>query len=74
MPEPDAAKARFFVITGLRGAAALMIVAGMIIGFGEREFIDPVIRLPVGLALIGVGLIDLLVVVPLLIRKWRSQQ
>lgn len=74
MSEPDSAPMRFAIISGARLLAALMIVGGIVIGFGDRAFVDEALKLPVGIALIIAGFVDMLLVVPWLIRRWRSPQ
>jgi hypothetical protein len=74
MWEPSTDKARFFTITLLRIASVLMIAGGLILAFGEREFLDPAIGYPLGLFLIVNGFVDLFIVVPMLIRRWRTPQ
>jgi hypothetical protein len=74
MAEPQSDKGRFFTIAVARLIAAALVMAGMILAFGEREFLDPSISLPLGLILIGVGFVALFLVVPFLIRRWRSLQ
>jgi hypothetical protein len=74
MAEPQSDKGRFLTITATRIIAVLMITGGLILAFGEREFLDPSIGFPVGLGLIGMGFVELFVVVPFLIRRWRSPE
>lgn len=69
---PDPAKARYLVLMVLRFTAALMVMFGVVLAFGDRDWVDPAIARPLGYVLIVTGVIDLTVVVPMLVRRWRS--
>ena len=69
---PDRAKARFIMLSLLRFTAAAMVFGGMILAFGSRNYIAQEVSKPLGYALIIIGFLDLVVVVPLLTRRWRS--
>lgn len=72
MTPTDPARSRFFAITALRLSAALLISFGLVIAFGETGWTDPASGRVIGLAMAAVGAIDLLLFVPMLIRRWRS--
>ncbi len=74
MTGPDPARSRFAILSAVRLTAAIMVGAGIVIAFGEREFVSEAVKMPLGLGLIAIGFIDLLVLVPMLTRRWRSQQ
>ena len=63
---------RFIAITLIRVMAAVMIALGFIIAYGANDWLADGTRQIVGLALVAVGFIDLLLVVPLLAQRWRS--
>ena len=71
-PTPDPAKARFAILMVLRFSAALMIMFGTVLAFGQTDWLDRDIARWLGYVLIAVGFIDLAVVVPMLTRRWRS--
>lgn len=74
---PDAqalAKRRFFAITAIRISAAFFIAFGIIIAFGNNQWLGADIRVPVGLGLTMVGIVDYIVIIPMLARRWRSRQ
>lgn len=73
MTDESKAPARFAILSVLRVLAAAMIVGGILIAFGDNQWFGEDLRLPVGLALIGIGLVDMLWMVPMLTRRWRSQ-
>jgi hypothetical protein len=68
------APARFVILTIVRLMAAAMIAAGILIGFGENQWLGEDIRVPVGIALILIGIVDMVWLVPMLARRWRSRQ
>ncbi|MEQ1510806.1 MAG: hypothetical protein ABL909_10465 [Sphingopyxis sp.] len=69
---PDPAKARFFAITGLRVMAIALIAFGAAIAAGHIAWIAPGIAPAIGIVIIGVGLLGLIAIVPMLIRRWKS--
>lgn len=74
-PEEQAlAKKRFFVITAIRISAAFFIAFGIIIAFGNNQWLGQGVRVPVGLGLTLIGLVDYIVIIPMLARRWRSRQ
>lgn len=74
MSEVDKAPARYAILSVLRLLAVAMIGGGMLVAFGENEWLAGDIRVPAGLAIIGVGLVLLLWAIPTLRRRWRSPQ
>jgi ABC-type enterobactin transport system permease subunit len=72
--EPDPARARFLVLTLLRVVSALMIGGGVLVAFGDNQWLAEDIRVPVGAALVIIGFIDMIWLVPTLARRWRSPQ
>lgn len=72
MTADDPAKNRYMVMMALRVAATLMVVGGVVLAFGERQWLDPETQRIVGYGLMLVGFFDLLVVIPMLLRRWRS--
>ena len=69
---PDPAKARYLILMTLRFTAALMVMIGVVLALGNRDWIDPAIARPLGIVMIVAGFVDLAVVVPMLVRRWRS--
>jgi peptidoglycan biosynthesis protein MviN/MurJ (putative lipid II flippase) len=68
----DPARARYFTLSLMRVMAALMIVAGMVLAFGERDWLDRDVAIPLGYGLIALGFFDLLILLPMLLRRWKS--
>jgi hypothetical protein len=60
------------MLTVLRFTAAAMVFGGLILAFGSRHYIAAEVSKPLGYALIIIGFLDLVVIVPLLTRRWRS--
>ena len=71
--EQALAKKRFFAITALRIGAAFFIAFGIIIAFGNNQWLGQGVRVPVGLGLTLVGIVDYIVIIPMLARRWRSR-
>jgi hypothetical protein len=69
---PDPARARFFAISGLRLSAAMIIAVGFIVLFSPMVDFEAGMRKLIGFGLVTVGLFELLVVIPYLIRHWRT--
>lgn len=74
MNDADKAPARFAILTMLRLVAVAMIGGGMLVAFGENDWLSADMRVPVGLVLIGIGIVDLVWMVPKLARRWRTPQ
>ncbi len=68
----DPAKARYLILALLRVMAALIIVAGMVLAFGERSWLGAEIDRPLGYGLMALGFLDLLIILPMLLRRWKS--
>lgn len=68
----DPARSRFFAITGLRIIAIALIATGTAMAAGRIAWVDPGVALPIGIIMIGAGLFDLIVIVPKLVRRWKS--
>lgn len=73
MSEPDPARTRFAILSLLRLVAGLLVLAGIVIANGRIAAIPVDLAQPLGIALAVVGFADLLLVVPLLARRWRSE-
>lgn len=73
-PGTETERNRWLALSAMRILAAVMVMAGLLIAYGERDWVDPAIRLPLGLAIAAIGFFDFLVVVPMLARRWRSPQ
>lgn len=71
---PDRARQRFAALTALRFAAALLVILGMAIATESLDLVGPDLAMPVGSALIIVGTLDLMVIIPMLTRRWRSDR
>lgn len=69
---PDPARNRFIILTALRFVAAFLVMFGILLAFGRIDWVGPDLAAPLGYALIVAGIADLLVVVPMLARRWRS--
>ncbi|MEQ1726478.1 MAG: hypothetical protein ABL882_11195 [Sphingopyxis sp.] len=69
---PDPARARFAVISAARIIAAILIAFGIVVAYGRLDWIDAAIALPLGIGMIAIGIIDMIVVIPMLVRRWRS--
>ncbi len=67
----DPARQRFFLLLGLRIGAMLMMLIGATLATG-RSLLFGAASLPVGIVLLVIGTLDLLIVIPLLMRRWRS--
>jgi hypothetical protein len=72
MTDPDPARKKYVILMALRLAATLMIVAGVILAFGDRPFFEPETQKIVGFLLMAVGFFDLLVVIPMMLRRWKT--
>ncbi|MEK6542715.1 MAG: hypothetical protein AABZ45_11435 [Pseudomonadota bacterium] len=68
----DPARTRFLAISLLRLVATLLIVFGIVIAAGRIDWIDEGVALYVGIFMVGIGLFDMIVFVPMLTRRWRS--
>lgn len=67
------ARTRFIMLSLLRFIAAAAILFGIVLAFDKLSAVPHEIGQPMGYALVGVGLIDLLLVIPFLARRWRSK-
>jgi type VI protein secretion system component VasK len=72
MSDADPARSRYMVLMAMRAVATLMIVAGVVLAFGERQWLEPETQRMLGYGLLLVGFFDLLVVVPMMLRRWKS--
>jgi hypothetical protein len=70
---PDPARSRFLILTVMRFAAAILVMLGILLAYDRVSWVDPAISAPLGYVLIAVGIADLLLVVPMLARRWRSE-
>lgn len=70
--QPDPARLRFAVIAGLRLTSASIIVAGIVVLFSPMVTFDDGTRKIVGLGLVAIGLLEMLVVIPMFVRRWRT--
>ena len=71
-PRSDPARGRFVVLMAVRLSSALLVVFGLGIARNRFPSIDPGIAQYLGYAMIGIGFIELVVVIPMLHRRWRS--
>lgn len=69
---PDPARNRFIALTAIRFVAAILVMVGILLVYDRVGWVDPDISAPLGYVLIAVGIADLLLVVPMLARRWRS--
>lgn len=67
MTQPGDAKTRFFVLSAVRLASVALIAAGMMIVSGKLA-----VPRPAGIAFLIFGLLELLLLPPFLVRKWRT--
>lgn len=72
MTTADPAKSRYIALMALRIMATVMIVGGIILAFGERQWLEPETQRILGYGLMAVGFFDLLIVIPIVIRRWKS--
>lgn len=72
MSDADPARSRYMVLMAMRGIATLMIVAGVVLAFGDRQWLEPETQRMLGYGLLLVGFFDLLVAVPMMLRRWKS--
>lgn len=72
MTPTDPAQSRYFILMGLRILATVTIVAGLILAFGDRRWMQPETQVGLGYGLMLVGFFDLLVILPFAIRRWRT--
>lgn len=72
MTTADPAKGRYIALMALRIMATVMIVGGIILAFGERQWLEPETQRILGYGLMAVGFFDLLIVIPIVIRRWKS--
>ena len=71
-PDQNLARSRFIALTLLRFSAAILIILGMAVALERIGFIGPDVAKPIGVVLIAIGAFDLLFFVPMLTRRWRS--
>lgn len=75
MTEPaDPARQRFAALSLMRLVAAALIAMGIVIAYGRIDAVPADVAMPLGLALIAAGLIDIIIVIPMLTRRWRSPE
>jgi hypothetical protein len=68
-PDPDSqARNRFFVLNLVRLSGAAMLTFGLLTVAGAL----PTLPMIAGYALVVIGLVDFLVVPPMLARRWRT--
>lgn len=69
---PDPARARFAVLMAVRFSAVLMVLGGMLISSNRFPSIEPPFAQYFGYTLMALGFLELVIVVPMLHRRWRS--
>ena len=69
MSRKDPAAARFAVIQAVRLSGVVFVTAGILVASGRSPLPDLA-----GYALLVVGLIDVFVIPPILVRKWRTPE
>ncbi|GGB97232.1 hypothetical protein GCM10011494_14630 [Novosphingobium endophyticum] len=67
MSERDPAAARFAIIQAVRLTGVACVIGGMIIATGRSSLPDWI-----GYVLLANGLVDVFVIPPILVRKWRT--
>jgi hypothetical protein len=67
------APGRFAILSVLRLVAAAMIAGGILVAFGDNQWLGEDVRVPAGIVLILIGIADMVWLVPMLARRWRSQ-
>ncbi len=72
MSQTDPARNKYILLMVLRIAATAMIVAGIVLAFGDRQWFEPETQRIAGYLLMALGFFDLLIVIPMMIRRWKS--
>lgn len=67
------ARLRFMMLSLLRFIAAGSILTGILLAMNRLAAVPHEVGQPMGYALVAVGLVDLLLVIPFLTRRWRSR-
>lgn len=70
--QPDPARARFAMIMAVRFSAVLLVLGGMLIASDRFPVIAPPVSQWLGYAMMAAGFLELVIVVPMLHRRWRS--
>ncbi|QJQ33374.1 hypothetical protein GV829_13780 [Sphingomonas lacunae] len=71
-PAPDPARARFAMLMAVRISAVLMVMGGMLIASDRFPSIAPPLAQWLGYAMMAIGFLELVIIVPMLHRRWRS--
>ena len=71
-PAPDPARARFAMIMAVRFSAVLMVLGGMLIASDRFPAIAPPVSQWLGYTMMALGFLELVIVIPMLHRRWRS--
>jgi hypothetical protein len=74
MTPEQTAKSRFMKLTMLRISAAALVILGAMMATGKFETIDASLANPLGIAMIVMGFADLVIIIPMLLRRWRSSR
>jgi membrane protein implicated in regulation of membrane protease activity len=69
---PDPARARFAILMAVRFSAVLMVMGGMLIASDRFPAIAPPVSQWLGYTMMALGFLELVLVVPMLHRRWRS--
>ena len=65
---------RFIALSAWRFAGAFGIILGLVVNAGRIGWIAPGVAGPLGIAMVVAGAIIMIVVIPTLLRRWRSQR
>ena len=69
---PDPARTRFIVLMAVRFSSVALVLGGMLISSNRFPAIEPPLAQWLGYALMAAGFLELVVVVPMLHRRWRT--
>ena len=59
-------------LTMLRISAAALVIQGAMIATWKFETIEASLAHPLGIAMIVMGFADLVIIIPMLLRRWRT--
>lgn len=68
-PDESDAKTRFFIISAVRLASAALIITGMLILTGKLA-----LPKPAGIGFMIFGILEMVLLPPFLIRKWKTPE
>jgi hypothetical protein len=70
--DPAVSRQRYFTLILLRFSGTALVLAGLVINAGRLSWIDREMAGPLGIAVVILGAVILIGVVPSLVRRWRS--